>query len=47
MTDHHGEVFRDQVQVVNVEEAAVFDFGVVEELALNPGARRCLLGFGA
>jgi hypothetical protein len=40
-------VLRHLVQVVNVEQAIVFHLGVVEEIAFDPGARRCLGSFRA
>ena len=40
-------ILRHLVEVVNVEQAIVLHFGVVEEISLHPGARRRLAGFRA
>ena len=36
MLDHHRVVLRNLIQVVNVELAIIFNFGVVEEIPFDP-----------
>ena len=40
MMHGHGMVGRDLVKIVNIDLAIVLDFRVVEEIALDPGARQ-------
>ena len=47
MVNHHRVVLRHLVEIMKVQFAIVLDLGVVEEIPLHPGPRRCLTGFGA
>jgi hypothetical protein len=46
MVNGDGVIFRDLVQVMNGELPAIFHFGIVKEIALNPIVRRRLRGSG-
>ena len=47
VVDGDWMVLRDLVEIANIELATVLHFRVVEEVAFNPGAGRCLRGAGA
>jgi hypothetical protein len=47
VTDGDRVLARNLVEVVDVERALVLHLGIVEEISLDPRARRRLAGFGA
>jgi hypothetical protein len=47
MVDDDRVLRRDLIEVLRVQRAIVLQLGIVEEIALNPGARRRRLGSGA